>query len=133
MRKGKSLIGMRVISEADGADLGTVKDLVFDHDANNALALLMSEKDLFGLIDAQVIPWLEITHFGPDAITVNASSSRVKAGEVGEVKNIMHRNTALSGTRVYTTDGRNLGTLADTFLNDETGHIEGYELSGGFV
>lgn len=133
MRKGKSLIGMRVISEADGADLGTVKDLVFDHDANNALALLMSEKDLFGLIEAQVIPWAEITHFGPDAITVNASSSRVKAGEVSEVKSVMHRNTALSGTRVYTTDGRHLGTLADTFLNDETGHIEGYELSGGFV
>ena len=133
MRKGKSLIGVKVISEIDGADMGRVKDLVFDHDANQVLALLMSEKDLFGLIDAQIIPWSQIAHIGPDAITVVSSNSRIKAGEDSRVKNIMSRNTALSGTRIYTTDGKDLGTLADTYINDENGHIDGYEISGGFV
>ena len=45
----------------------------------------------------------------------------------------MNRNTALSGTRVYTTDGKDLGTLADTYINEQNGHIDGYEISGGFV
>ncbi len=133
MRKGKSLIGEKVISEVDGTDMGRVKDLVFDHDSNQVLALLMSEKDLFGLIDAQIIPWSQIAHIGPDAITVVSSNSRIKAGEDSRVKSIMNRNTALSGTRVYTTDGKDLGTLADTYINDQTGHIDGYEISGGFV
>jgi uncharacterized protein YrrD len=133
MRKGKNLIGMPVISETDGANLGRVKDLIFDHDANHVLAFLMSERDLFGLIDAQVIPWTEISSLGPDAITVLASTSRVKAGEVAGVRSVMHRNTALSGTRVYTTDGRALGTLADTFIEEAGGRIQGYELSSGFV
>jgi len=133
MRKGKSLIGVKVLSEIDGADLGRVRDLVFDHDANQVLALLMSEKDLFGLIDAQIIPWSQISHIGPDAITVLSSNSRIKAGEDARVKGIMNRNTALSGTRIYTTDGKDLGTLADTYLDDTTGHIDGYEISGGFV
>ena len=133
MRKGKSLIGVKVISEIDGADLGHVRDLVFDHDANQVLALLMSEKDLFGLIDAQIIPWVSIAHIGPDAITVVSSNSRIKAGDEPRVRGIMNRNTALSGTRVYTTDGKDLGTLADTYINEQTGHIDGYEISGGFV
>src|SRR5690349_7198397 len=98
MRNGKSLIGLRVLSEADGADLGRVRDLDFDHAANRLLALLMSEKELFGLIDAQVIPWDQVNRIGPDAITVQNSKSRMKAGEAPGVKNIMHHTTALSGT-----------------------------------
>jgi uncharacterized protein YrrD len=133
MRKGKNLLGLKVISEVDGTDMGNVKDLIFDHDSNQVLALLMSDKDLFGLIDAQIIPWEHIAHVGPDAITVTNSHSRINAGSDPRVKSVMSRNTALSGTQVYSTDGKNLGTLADTYLDEETGHIEGYEISGGFV
>lgn len=133
MRKGKSLLGLKVISEIDGTDMGHVKDLIFDHDSNQVLALLMSDKDLFGLIDAQIIPWEHIAHVGPDAITVTNSHSRINAGSDPRVKSVLNRDTALSGTHVYSTDGKDLGTLADTYLNEETGHIEGYEISGGFV
>jgi uncharacterized protein YrrD len=133
MRKGKNLLGLKVISEVDGTDMGSVKDLIFDHDSNQVLALLMSDKDLFGLIDAQIIPWEHISHIGPDAITVTNSHARVNAGSDPRVKSVMNRNTALSGTQVYSTEGKNLGTLADTYLDEETGHIEGYEISGGFV
>jgi uncharacterized protein YrrD len=133
MRNGKNLVGLPVISEIDGADLGRVKDLVFDHDANQAIALLMSERELFGLIDAEVIAWTEISSIGPDAITVLTSTSRAKASNVPSVRSVMHRNTALSGTRVFTTDGRELGALADTFIEEASGRILGYELSSGFV
>jgi uncharacterized protein YrrD len=133
MRKGKSLLGLKVISEVDGTDMGSVKDLIFDHDSNQVLALLMSDKDLFGLIDAQIIPWEHIAHVGPDAITVTNSNSRINAGSDARVKSVMDRDTALSGTYIYSTEGQYLGTLADTYLNEETGHIEGYEISGGFV
>jgi uncharacterized protein YrrD len=124
---------MRAISEMDGSDLGQVKDLIFDHDANQVLALLMSERDLFGLIDAQIIPWEQVTSIGPDAITVISRDSRVKAGSDHRVHSVMHRDTALSGTRIFTTDGKNLGTLADTLIDETSGRIEGYEISGGFV
>lgn len=133
MRKGKSVIGLKVISEADGTNLGNVKDLVFDHGSDQVLALLLSEKDLFGLIDAQIVPWEQIHSFGPDAVVVQSSASRIKAGEHARVNGIMNRNTALSGTRIYTTEGQDLGTLADMYFDENTGRIEGYEVSGGFV
>ena len=34
MRTGKSLIGMAVVGETDGTQLGHVRDLIFDHDTD---------------------------------------------------------------------------------------------------
>ena len=55
MRKGKSIIGLNIVSQNDATELGKVRDLIFDHDTDELLALLVSEKDLFGLIDAQIV------------------------------------------------------------------------------
>jgi len=133
MRKGRSIIGLKVISQPDGIDLGKVKDLVFDHDTDELLALLISDKELFGIIDAQIVPWHEVRTIGPDVVLVASTESKINAGSDRRVKDIMDRETALSGTKVYTTDGRDLGSLADMYIDEETGQVLGYELSGGFV
>ncbi len=71
MRKAKSsIIGLKVISQSEGRDIGTVRDLIVDQNSDELLALLTSEKDLFGLIDARVIPWDQIVTIGPDAVIV---------------------------------------------------------------
>lgn len=137
MRKGSSIIGLKVISQAvreeDRASLGTVRDLVFDHETDEVLALVMSEKELFGLIDAQVVPWSQIVGIGSDAIIVQSLDSKIPAGSDPRVKAVMDRQTVLSGTKLYTTDGRALGTFADLCIDEATGRVEGYEISGGFV
>ena len=133
MKKGHEIIGLRVLSQTDGADLGHVRDLIFDHDTNELLAILISEKDLFGLIDAQVVPWDQVRSIGPNAVMVDSASSKINAGDSGRVRAIMERKTALSGTRIFTTDGRDLGTLADMYFDETTGHIVGYEVSTGFL
>src|SRR5687768_6259872 len=128
MDKGKNIIGLRIISQQQGTDLGTVKDLIFDHDTDELLALLVSERDLFGLIDAHVVPFSEVITIGKDAVIVEADDSRVRAGDVPRVRDIMDRETALSGTRIYTTDGRELGSFADMYFDKQTGRIVGYEI-----
>jgi len=133
MRKGKSIIGLKVITQSDGVKLGSVRDLIFDDAGDSVLALLLSEKDLFGLIDAQIVPWEQIQSIGRDAVVVQSSASKIKAGDDERVRGVMNRNTSLSGTRIYTTDGQNLGTLADMFFDETSGRVEGYEISGGFV
>jgi len=133
MRKGKSIIGLKVLSQSDGADLGNVRDLIFDHETDELLALLISDKDLFGLIDAQIVPWAQVLTVGPDAIVVPSSEAKIKAGENARVHSIMDRQTALSGTRVFTTEGQDLGTLADMYVDEQTGRVLGYEISTGFI
>lgn len=137
MRKGSDIIGLKVISEEAKADekanLGTVKDLIFDHETDELLALLISEKDLFGLIDAQIVPWNQVLHVGADAVMVQSTTSKIPAHDDARVKEVMDRETVLSGTKIYTTDGKDLGTFADMYVDEHSGRVVGYEVSGGFV
>jgi uncharacterized protein YrrD len=55
----------------------------------------------------------------------------VNADRVPAIQRILERNNVLKGTKIMTTDGRDLGTLADLYFNEETGAVEGYEASGG--
>jgi hypothetical protein len=46
---------------------------------------------------------------------------------------VTHRETVLSGTTVLSSDGENLGTLADMFIDEDSGRVVGYIISGGFL
>lgn len=137
MRKGSDIIGLKVISRElnadDRANLGTVKDLLFDHETDQLLGLLISEKELFGLIDAQVVPWDQVVKIGADAIIVQGPDSKIAAHADPRISAILDRPTVVSGTKIYTTDGRDIGTFADLYLDENTGQVVGYEVSGGFV
>lgn len=132
MRKGKSIIGLQATSEVDGAELGAVKDLIFDHNTDEVVGLLISDKELFGLIDAQVIPWNQVHAIGSKAVMVRSADAKIRAGDDPRISAILDRNTALSGTRIRSMDGDDIGTFADLYIDEQTGRILGYEVSGGF-
>lgn len=131
MRKGYELIGLRVIGVQDVTDLGKVIDLIFDQTADQCLGLVMSEGGLMS--EAQVVPWSEIRTVGPDAIMVNASTSKVGVSGAPDLQAAMNADTSLSGDRLMTTGGNALGTLGDVYLDETTGRVQGYEVSGGLV
>jgi len=134
MRKSSSVIGLRVIGQEDGTFLGEVQDLVFDQHTGDVLALFLSEQNLFGIVDAQVVPWSQILMIGRDAVMVRSARSKMNASDDARLGGAdAQRQTMLSGTRIFTTDGREIGKLADMFIDEATGHIVGYEVSGGFV
>lgn len=133
MRKARSLIGLKVVAQAGGEALGTVRDLIFDSQSSELLAVVLSDKDLFGLIQAQVVPWREVVTIGRDAIIVNSAASKIKAGSDERLSEVVQRETTLGGTRLMTTDGHELGTLADVYIDETSGRVSGYELSGGFI
>jgi uncharacterized protein YrrD len=135
MRNSKNLIGMPVVGQADGTDLGRVRDLIFDHETNQVLALVVSEKDLFGLIEATIVPWREVESVGHDTVLARNVNSRVPLRHEGRARELAetHRDTILSGTQILTADGKHLGTLADLIIDESSGHVLGYEVSTGFI
>ncbi len=134
MRTGKSLLGLAIVSQTDGTGLGHVRDLIFSHETDELLALVLSEKDLFGLIDAQIVPWGEVRNVGKDVIMVSSTASRMKLRDYPRAAHITEgRETILSGTQILTADGKHLGTLADMCIDEATGLVKGYEVSGGFI
>ncbi|RZA25459.1 MAG: hypothetical protein EOP10_06795 [Proteobacteria bacterium] len=132
MRKGHTITGLNVLGN-DGTNLGKVIDLIFDHDADLCVGFVLREKDLFGLIKPQIVPWEEIVTIGKDAIMVQSASSVITPDEVPRIRRIMARDTHLSGSKIYSEDGTDLGTFGDVYIDEVTGRVQGYEVSGGFV
>ncbi len=129
MRKGNDVIGKVIVTYDTGKRIEHVQDLIFDQKRNRLLGFLVREKGFFR--SAKVLPLQEVQVIGSDAIVVHSSESVVTADQMPEIKEILHHNNILSGTKILTTDGLDLGTMSDLFFDEVTGAIEGYEASGG--
>lgn len=132
MITGKSLLGKAIVGQADGAQVGKVKDLLFDHDTDELVSLVLENKDLFGLMDAVVVPLRNVVNLGGDVIVVLDKSAAMHLKDDPRSNTLSQRETALSGTQVLSTNGQKLGTLADMVLDEQTGRVTGYQVSEGF-
>ena len=131
MRKGHSITGLQVLALDNAADLGHVLDLVFDHDADECLGIILREQSMFHA--AQVVPWSDIRAIGKDAVMVESENSVMAPGDDARFRAVMERDTHLSGTKLLTETGDELGSFSDVYLDENTGRVIGYETSGGLV
>lgn len=129
MIRGRDILRLPVITRDSGAKIGQVEDLFVDRQGGRVLGLLVSEKSL--LSSARVVAWPSVLVAGRDAIIIEGEKSVVKAARVPEIKEVIERGFVLQGSRVETTEGRELGRIENFFFNPETGEVEGYELTGG--
>jgi uncharacterized protein YrrD len=129
MRKGNEVIGKPVVSYSTGRRIDTIKDLIFDQNSNRLLGFLISEGGWFS--SPRVLLLQDVLAIGVDAVIISSKDNVFDAKQVPEVSKILEYNNVLKGTRILTTDGRNLGTMVDLYFDNETGVVEGYEVSGG--
>ncbi|MEO6907741.1 MAG: PRC-barrel domain-containing protein, partial [Abditibacteriaceae bacterium] len=105
---------------------------VFDGVNRRAAGLVLGEKDLFGLMDAQVVPWDQIQKIGENAVIVQDANSCQKAGNLPAMIPLMEQKELLPGAKIYTEDGTGLGHIKDVLFEDD-GTIVDYEISSGLV
>jgi uncharacterized protein YrrD len=129
MRKGSDLINKLVVTYDMGERVERIKDLLFDQDSNQLLGFLVTEGGW--LSSGRAILLQDVQALGPNAVVISSKDAIAKAKEVPGIKQILKRNNVLKGTRIMTTDGRDLGTMVDLYFNESTGAVEGYEVSGG--
>jgi uncharacterized protein YrrD len=129
MRNGKGMIGKPIVAYDSGEEFRTIMDLVFDQESNQLLGFLVDEGGWFS--NALVLPLANIQAIGTDAVIVSSRSAIDSAVEFPQIQSILEKDNILKGTRIMTLDGRDLGTMVDLYFDDNTGAIEGYEVSGG--
>lgn len=129
MRKGSDIVSKPVVAFDTGEQFYRVHDLIFDQENNQLLGFLVDEGGWFS--SAKVLPLQNVQTIGPDAIIVQSKNTVVSAEQMPQIKRILERNNVLKGTKMMTTDGRDLGTLSDLYFDERSGVVEGYEVSGG--
>ncbi|MFC4427429.1 PRC-barrel domain-containing protein [Deinococcus navajonensis] len=129
MIKGKEILGKNIVSISTGQRVDAVRDVVFDHQANQVLGLLVDEGGWFRA--ARVVPFERIRSFGEDAIMIGDVSDLTSSREDGRLADMLENKISLMGMTLLTTDGQNLGKIADVYFDEHSGRVEGYEATGG--
>ena len=129
MRKGKDAAGLLVITRDTGKRMGKVEDLVLDRQGSRVLGILVDEAGWFK--EAKVVPWPSFRVIGLDAVIIDDETNVKKASEVPEMSEVLEGGNVLIGSRVATTEGRELGTIEEFYFDPQTGAVKGFELSGG--
>jgi uncharacterized protein YrrD len=129
MRKGSDLIGLPIVAFDTGSRMDAVEDVVFDHDSNRVLGVIVDDGGW--LRSARVVPFGDLQAVGPDALIVGSAAAVRGRDDAHEIRPVFEGGNVLKGTRIMTTDGRDLGTMTDIFFDERSGALEGYEVSGG--
>ena len=129
MRKGSDIIGKPVVSFDTGEQFEKIEDLIFDQTNNQLLGFVVDEGGWFS--GARVLPLNRVQVIGPDTVIVPDRKAVISSDTDPVFRKILERNNILKGTKIITTDGKDLGTLVDLYFDEQTGAIEGYEASGG--
>lgn len=128
MRKGYDLLGKTIVSYETGEKIDRVKDIVFDPNTNRLLALVVREGNWFS--QTLIVLFQDIRAIGANAVIINSRSAIIPANQVAQVQQVLAQPNILRGTQILTTDGHDLGKIVDLYVDEETGMIEGYDVSG---
>lgn len=129
MIKGKDILGRHIVAIDSGQRIDSVHDLIFDHQANEVLGLLVDEGGWFRA--AKVVPFEMIRAIGEDAIMIDSADHVTTTRDDDRLADVLDSKISLIGMTLLTTDGQDLGKIADVYFDGETGKVEGYEATGG--
>ena len=129
MRRGKEVLNKKIVALNGDVHEDQVRDLIFDPRGQRLLGLLVDEGGWFHA--ARVLPFEQVRAIGEDAVMVDTLGAVVSAREVPGMSEVLSSSHRLIGTPLMTTEGEDLGTLADLYFDEQGGHVTGYDMSGG--
>lgn len=120
-----TLKGMPVVSMADGAKIGTVKDVLFDPSELRAagLVLVMAGGE-------SLLPFGSVRSIGADAIMVETTTTSSGVAMQGDVEDLS-RLAELVGLPILSGEGTHLGQVTDVAIDPGDGHITGLAIHRG--
>ncbi len=124
MREIKSIVGLRVISVEEGANVGNVNQVVVDLAYGTVVGLILGE----GPGERGVLAG-EIKTIGSDAIMVSSRSVARVLSELPELES--RQQPAHAQLLAFTASGKRLGVVSSIFIDPYDMVVTRYEVSSG--
>ena len=131
--KANSIIGLPVVTIADGKNVQTVKEIIYDGLSNQVKAIVVDEKGWFS--NAKIILIESIQSIGEDAILIENESLIIDADNQHDnvVSSIANDDNFLTKNEVMTESGTKLGRVTDIYFNFPGGDVDAIEVSEGLL
>ena len=121
MKTTKEILGLRIISIADGTQVGYVKDLLLNAQGGFLEFVVIDQPtDYFG---ARVIAFSDILGIGEFALTIPNPQVIQAVGHNPVAEELLRQDVRVIGTKVLTKKGQLIGEVEEVFIDESTGQI----------
>lgn len=129
MIKIGNIIGLPLISTSQGEKIGMVQEVLLNL-SKGIISAFVLDKGGF-LREKKIVDIDQVKSIGESAITVPAKELQYE-NDLEVLKSCVNYKD-LMDKPVYTHSGKSLGIIQDIFVNEENGHIVGFEVSEGII
>lgn len=130
LERYSGVIGLPVICSNNGKKVGNVKDLIFCPRNKEVRAFLLNGRSYD--VAKKVVFLESVLNIGRDVIIIDENSNVISMKKPDYEKNFYDEGKIL-GLNVYSKSGQELGTVKDILFDQETGMVEGVEISDGLI
>ncbi|AHF06692.1 PRC-barrel domain-containing protein [Desulfitobacterium metallireducens] len=121
MKASKEIKGLRIISIADGTQVGVIKDLILNPKTGSLDFFIIDQPaDYFG---AKVIPFNDIVGLGEFAVTIPDPQVIQDVSQNLEAQELLKQDVNVIGTKVLTKKGSLIGEVQEYLVDEEKGKI----------
>lgn len=121
MLRANQVIGLPVFT-LDNHQIGTVKDVAYGATPDRVVGFLLSDAD------RDALPFESITRIAADTVVVPDQSALVNPEDVPEIHNAVNSSVKINGLKVVDQNGDTLGEVEDTFIDERSGRILGFQV-----
>ncbi|WP_088225321.1 PRC-barrel domain-containing protein [Desulfosporosinus sp. FKB] len=121
MKPTKEIIGLRIISIADGTQAGAVKDIVLNPQEKTLDFVIVDQPTDY--LGAKIIAFKDILGIGEFAMTIPNPGVIQDVAQNTEAQKLLNLDTRVIGTKVLTKKGQLIGEVTEILLDEETGQI----------
>lgn len=126
MKKSGEIIGLPIISIADGKEIGKVKDLVINPAGGKIAALVLDDGQWY--LEAKLLAFDAVIGMGEYAVMVENSNAVSPVTACPEVEKLLEAGVKVIGTKVLTNTGGICGQVQEIVL-DKDGQIAACEVA----
>ncbi len=127
MKNSNQILGLPIISIADGGEVGNVKSLVINPDKGSVDFLTIEHEDW--QVSVKAIPFKKVIGIGEYAVTVENESAIIDLNEIPIANQLVNKKIKILNTKMMTRKGELIGEVNEYFLDDNTGDIMGMLLT----
>ncbi|MHB8125473.1 MAG: PRC-barrel domain-containing protein [Desulfitobacteriaceae bacterium] len=121
MKTSKEILGLRIISVAEGTEVGHISDLVLNPQLGSLDFFIVDQvSDYFG---AKIIAFADILALGEFALTIPNSQVIQDVARNTASQELLKQNVRVIGTKVLTKKGQFAGEVQELLFDEETGKI----------
>lgn len=133
--QSKQIVGLPVVSIAEGVKLGTVRDVVVNPTERRIVGFVVQADGRAR--ETLVLLAEDVRAVGPDAVTVQDRNRLRPLAALPELKTMIEQQMPIKGKAVFTSEGKRLGQIDEFTLDTQRFTVDAYFVSapglGGLI